>query len=211
MRASVPSLVTNQTRLFSYVLKSDTGFSPNVTGGYCTLACCKPRIRKGAREGDWVMGTLPKKFGPNRLAYIMRISEILTFDQFYSSQDCRFRCKKPQFDPNGDNIYYRKNGRFVQVPNAHHGSKQIMNDTQSDRVLISDLFWYFGGTGLELPSGLRKGIVKEGRAHYKVNDPNIIRSLVSFVCRSYRPGVLGLFRDSYANRKSRKRFHSSCS
>jgi len=211
MRTGIPLLLNDWTRLFSYVLKSDTGFSPNVTGGYCTLACCKPKIRKAAREGDWVMGTLPKKFGPNRLAYIMRISEILTFDQFYSSQDSRFRCKKPQFDLNGDNIYYRKNGRFVQIPNAHHGSKHKFKDTRSDQVLISDLFWYFGGSGPELPSRLRKGIIKEGQAHYKIEDTKVIKSLVSFICRKYRPGVLGPFRDGHANRKSRKRFHSSCS
>ena len=33
--------------LFSYVVVADTGFAPNPFFGLCTLACCKPQLRKG--------------------------------------------------------------------------------------------------------------------------------------------------------------------
>ena len=36
--------------VYEYVMKCDTGFAPNPFYGTCTLACCKPRIRKGFKN-----------------------------------------------------------------------------------------------------------------------------------------------------------------
>ena len=33
--------------VYEYVMTSDSGFAPNPFYGACTLACCKPKIRKG--------------------------------------------------------------------------------------------------------------------------------------------------------------------
>jgi hypothetical protein len=46
----------------------DYGFAPNPFFGVCTLATCKPKIRKAAAIGDWVVGTgssrlMKKKLG----------------------------------------------------------------------------------------------------------------------------------------------------
>ena len=92
--SGVPSLVEDSHRLFSYVLRSDTGFAHNVTEGYCTLACCKPKIRSTADVGDWVMGTLPTHLGKNRLAYVMRINETLPFNDYF--EDKRFQNQRSQ-------------------------------------------------------------------------------------------------------------------
>jgi hypothetical protein len=46
-------------KLYCYIVTHDTGFSPNPFHGYCTLACCKPTIRRTAKEGDWVVGLTP--------------------------------------------------------------------------------------------------------------------------------------------------------
>ena len=35
----------------------DYGFAPNPFFGFCTLANCKPKIRKSANVGDWIIGT----------------------------------------------------------------------------------------------------------------------------------------------------------
>ncbi|MBC6697349.1 Nmad2 family putative nucleotide modification protein [Hymenobacter puniceus] len=43
--------------LYSYVLRFDTGDAPNPYGGVCTLAVCKPAIRRTAQIGDWILGT----------------------------------------------------------------------------------------------------------------------------------------------------------
>lgn len=76
--------------LYSYVLRSDTGFAPNPFYGYCTLATCKPDIRRLARIGDWVIGTgSVENVGPGRLVYAMRVEAVLTLDQ-YDEDACAF-------------------------------------------------------------------------------------------------------------------------
>jgi len=36
--------------LYSYIVKTDTGFAPNPFHGFCTLACCKPIMRRKIRD-----------------------------------------------------------------------------------------------------------------------------------------------------------------
>lgn len=67
--------------LFSYIVKSDSGFAPNSYGQLCTLACCKPRIRMSANIGDWVIGTTPSPH-PGKLVFAM---EVLGRTQFCSA------------------------------------------------------------------------------------------------------------------------------
>lgn len=43
------------TRIYSYVVRYDSGFAPNPFYGYCTLATCKPDIRRAAEVGDWLV------------------------------------------------------------------------------------------------------------------------------------------------------------
>ena len=44
--------------IYSYVVAHDTGAAPNVDGGICTIAICKPAIRRNAQEGDWIVGDI---------------------------------------------------------------------------------------------------------------------------------------------------------
>lgn len=44
-------------KIFSYVVSRDFGFAPNPFFNFCTLATCKPKIRKDAKIGDWIIGT----------------------------------------------------------------------------------------------------------------------------------------------------------
>ena len=82
-------------RIHSYVVRYDSGFAPNPFYGYCTLATCKPSIRKGADIGDWVVGSGSNDRNIRRgghLVHAMRITEILTFDEY--GVDPRFESKK---------------------------------------------------------------------------------------------------------------------
>ena len=79
-------------RLYSYVLTHDTGFAPNPFQEYCTLANCKPAIRRTAQVGDWVVGLSPKASG-NKIIYAMKIDEILSYEQYFT--DNRFQPKEP--------------------------------------------------------------------------------------------------------------------
>ena len=152
-------------RLFSYAMTSDSGFAPNPYHGFMTLACCKPKIRRVAQVGDYVIGTYSinkGRGGDGHVVYAMRVTDIVTFDE-YSTED-RFKCKKPSRNGDmvamaGDNIYSRPDCKspWIQAPSAHSncdGSqdiKQTVTDTNADCVLISNDFVYFGGNGPGLP------------------------------------------------------------
>ncbi|MGI9102828.1 MAG: hypothetical protein ACR2IF_10345 [Terriglobales bacterium] len=153
--------------MFSYVVARDYGFAPNPFYGFCTLATCKPKIREAATVGDWVIGTGSANYSlQGRLVYAMRVTEVLTFDQYWD--DPRFHKKKPNLHGSikqayGDNIYHRqtKSGRWLQE-DSHHShpdgcpnKSNIEHDTQTPRVLISDDFVYFGGGGPRIPQTFR--------------------------------------------------------
>lgn len=161
-------------RLYSYVVARDFGFAPNPFFEFCTLATCKPSIRKTAKIGDWVIGTGSKenKRG-NHIVFGMKITETLTFNEYWNEP--RFKQKKPYLLGSkklafGDNIYFKKNGKWHQE-NSHHsfpGGKpnpaNIAHDTQTDRVLISDSFVYWGGEGPAIPPKLKE-LCKRGPGH----------------------------------------------
>jgi hypothetical protein len=151
-------------QLYSYVVARDYGFAPNPFYGFCTLATCKPEIRNGASAGDWIVGTGAKgKNLQDHLVYAMRVTESATFDEYWN--DSRFIYKHPNRRGSrkqwfGDNIYHRnlRTGRWVQEDSHHSRSNgktfkiNLEHDTQTDRVLISSDFVYFGGSAIAIPA-----------------------------------------------------------
>lgn len=149
-------------RLFSYVVARDYGFAPNPFYGACTLATCKPEIRKHASVGDWVIGTGSKgKDRQRHLVYVMCVHETMTFNEYW--EDGRFQRKKPNLRGSlkqafGDNIYFLdKEGQWQQL-NSHHSYNDgtpnlnnVKNDTQVNRVLFSTEYAYWGNSGPEIP------------------------------------------------------------
>lgn len=153
-------------RLFSYVVARDYGFAPNPFFGVCTLATCKPRIRKAAAVGDWVVGTgSAKQNRQGLLVYAMCVTEAMTFNQYWA--DARFQRKKPNLRGSlkqafGDNIYFKEDGDRWHQLNSHHSYQDgtpnphnIDNDTQADRVLISAEYTYWGGDGPQIDARFR--------------------------------------------------------
>ena len=139
--------------LYSYVVRSDSGFAPNPFGEYCTLACCKPQIRRHASVGDWVVGSGSKRtVGNEKMVYAMRITEKLSFDEYANNP--RFRYKVPSkgiIQERGDNIYFRdSNGDWKQRP-SYHKEKQMEADLRGEYVLVSDDFFYFGANAVLVP------------------------------------------------------------
>lgn len=158
--------------IYTYVVEHDLGFAPNPFHGVCTLACCKPQIRKHAQEGDLIIGTgaaRPRRQG--YLIYWMRIGGILTFDGYWS--DPRFRRKKPVMEGSavqryGDNIYHRDptTGRWLQEDSFHSlrdgglSAPNLQRDTgTTERVLVGTDFAYWGGVGPRIPEGLNDFVV----------------------------------------------------
>lgn len=172
--------------VYTYVIEHDLGFAPNPFHGICTLACCKPKIRKRAEVGDYILGTgatRPNLLG--HLIYWMRVDEILNFDDYW--KDWRFRWKKPVMQGSthqryGDNIYhhvgkenaYRQEDSFHSLEDGTLSLGDLQRDTGStDKILIGHDFAYWGVKGIKLPDHL-KCFVKKGPGHkYKFKDEQV--------------------------------------
>jgi hypothetical protein len=169
-------------KLYLYTIVRDYGFAPNPFYNCCTLATCKPRIRKGASVGDWVVGTGGKtKYNlTGHLIYAMKVDEVLDFNSYWN--DPRFQGKRPVLNGSikqlyGDNIYHRDRGQWVQA-DSHHSfeagrpnAQNIVKDTNVDHLLIGKKFVYFGSAAPLVPERFRPYSVTDedlswsGRGH----------------------------------------------
>ncbi len=191
-------------KLHSYVVARDYGFAPNPFYGFCTLATCKPVIRKSAAIGDWIVGTGSKSNGrQGYTVYAMQISEAMSFEQYW--QDPRFTQKRPNLRGSlkqafGDNIYHWDSHykEWLQMDSHHsheYGNRNLANislDTGVDRVLISDDFVYWGGVGPKLPEFRGHNICKEGIGH-KANFPyEVVEEFINWVRSQGKMGYCGV-------------------
>ncbi len=151
--------------IWSYKIRRDYGFAPNPFQGFCTLACCKPGIRKGAKAGDLIFGFGSAALNMRGLLIMaMRVSETMTFNQYW--EDERFKRRRPVFTAGtsrsyGDNIYHHVNGAWVQEDSHHSLPGGIWNAANATRdlsvnvVLVSDEFAYWGQSAADIPQHLK--------------------------------------------------------
>ncbi len=176
---------------YSYVVKEDSGFAPNPFWGYCTLATCKPNIRKVAKVGEWVFG-----FGSatNRMAhsliYAMQVDEVLSLGDYYL--DPRFEAKKPLLTGSpeqrcGDNIYRPNPDETLSLCDSFHCEDDEATDLQGKYVLISQNYWYFGRKAPLVPLDCQE-ILLEGRGHSSKGNPE---RAITWLRNKYRPGIHG--------------------
>ena len=159
--------------LFSYCVRTDDGAAPNPFGGVCTLAICKPRIRLTARVGDWIAGhgSAQSRIGDTRtrLIYAMRVTRILSMQEYDEFSRLELRDKIPQPDSPelwrraGDSIYDFSSGKSpVQRPGVHQ-QEHMAHDLSGANVLLSTDFYYFGDHAIPIPAHLQ-GIIHQ-RGH----------------------------------------------
>ena len=195
-------------RLHSYVVARDFGFAPNPFFGVCTLATCKPRIRSVAQIGDWIVGTGSKTNRREKhVVYAMRVTAAMSFEEYW--EDPRFQLKKPNLRGSkkqafGDNIYSRRGdtGVWLQAdshhsfPNGRPNQLNIRTDTSANRVLASDDFVYWGGTGPELPRrllsyGSDQVTICAGRNHKNGFPSKLVQDFVDWVRSLNEAGYAG--------------------
>ena len=153
-----------------YAVSYDLGFAPNPFGGVCSLACCKPEIRRTAQLDDWVVGLTSTKLPPAlRLVFAMKVTRISNFDEYWSSAEFAGRkatrngSQKAQV---GDNIYHRNGPEadWVQEDSVHSlpgGLPCDLNrdhDTRVNRMLLSDHFLYLGNQARAVPKEILVGL-----------------------------------------------------
>lgn len=145
--------------IFTYVVKSDFGFAPNPFWGTMTLNCCKPKIRKVAEIGDWIVGigstAVKSSHGSKNykgfLVYAMKVEEVITM-QAYDE-----RCKSDELLINklptnkswihmlGDCIYdFSKDSKNPEILPSLHNEDHVKKDLSGKNTLLSKNFYYFG-------------------------------------------------------------------
>jgi hypothetical protein len=179
-------------RLHSYIIEHDMGFAPNPFHGFCTLATCKPKIRKYTSEGEYVLGTGSKKREQQgRIAYLMRVGNVITFDEYWS--DIRFARKKTLMNGSlvqcyGDNIYHRDStGEWIQEDSFHSYEFGVLNEENLQRdtgsthkVLITDWFVYWGAEGPKVPPDFAH-FVHKTQGHHTIRVRSEIDAFVDWV------------------------------
>lgn len=197
-------------KLFSYVIAYDFGFAPNPFYGFCTLATCKPKIRKGAEIGDWIIGTGCSGNGKVQdrrsfLVYAMRVTEVMTFSEYWN--DPRFHSKRPNLKGSlkqsyGDNIYFKNEAGDWHQQDSHHSHEEgeqncdnIRHDTQTDRVLISNDYVYWGGEGPKIPEKFLnyngEDIRKKGSSHKNKFSPELVEEFIKWLHSLGLKGYMG--------------------
>ncbi|MBD1853928.1 hypothetical protein H6F87_28860 [Cyanobacteria bacterium FACHB-502] len=151
-------------RLFTYTIPIDDGAAPNPFYGMCSLAICKPGIRRTAQVGDWVAGLGSKKAPSGdlsgRLVYAMQVEEVLSLQDYDYFAPTRWTHRIPNVESLalherlGDCIYNFSNGRPTQRRSVH-GPGNMDTDLRGKNVLISRNFYYFGNRAIRLAEHLR--------------------------------------------------------
>ena len=157
-------------KIYSYMLRYDCGFAPNPFGGICTLAVCKPVIRRAASVGDWVVGTGPKSAElkdrrrnfSGRVVYAMKITDKKTLEEY--DEFCRkdLEEKIPNWrskdlkKKTGDCIYdFSEGGESPAQRKGLHNESNMKTDLSGENVLLSNEFYYFGENPKIMPHYLR--------------------------------------------------------
>jgi putative DNA base modification enzyme with NMAD domain len=206
------------SRVYVYVVDRDFGFAPNPFHGCCTLATCKPDIRKGARVGDWVIGVGGSRLeATGRCIFAMRVTAKLSFNQYWESAE--FLDKKPIRTGSrkmmvGDNIYHFDAARdqWWQADSHHSNADGSINphnlatDTQADFVLVSRHFYYFGNCAPLFPEPLLSELgYKNGRRH-RVFDSDACAGILAWLEKEYSDALNCVSADPFDFNQSEKRY-----
>lgn len=187
---------------FSYKITRDYGFAPNPFYGYCTLACCKPHIRKKADVGDWVIGTGAIE---NNLLYhiifMMKVTEKMSFEEYWNDQ--RFFRKRPLLNGSlkqihGDNIYYKENEEWCQLDSHHSFHDGVLNkanlkqDLSGDFVLVSNQFIYLGNKHFRVDEKyLELCPNSKQRDYITIKNNELAEEFINLVSKEYSNGLNG--------------------
>lgn len=205
--------------VYIYVVARDFGFAPNPFHGVCTLATCKPIVRRMAKVDDWVFGMGGGKLDAvNRCIFAMQVTEALSFNEYWA--DPRFKDKKPVRNGSrtmmlGDNIYHQTNEGWQQLDSHHSrpdGSPDIHNiktDTGTDRVLISEHFFYFGKEAPEVPKAVLDEIGYKNIRGHRVYRNDECHGLLDWLSATQSANLNRVVDDPFQFRQSAARYSVS--
>jgi hypothetical protein len=135
----------------------------------------------------------------------MCVTETMTFEEYWRDQ--RFIDKRPNLHGSkkqafGDNIYHRhpRARRWCQedshhsLPNGQQNPRNIKHDTQVDRVLISDDYIYWGGSGPQIPARFRNhgADICAGRGYKNSFPQEMIEGIIAWLRSRGDKGYCGV-------------------
>lgn len=201
------------SRLYTYIVRVDSGLAPNPFWGWCTLAVCTPNHQGSAvRPGDWIAGFSPKGTG-YRFVYAMEVSERIHMQDYF--KDSRFQAKKPKMQGNwkqrcGDNIYDYVHGQWVALPNPYHEGLEEQ-DTQNPFVFVGRKYWYLGRERAVTPPQFLPMI--GGRGARVNHPPTLAEQFKVWVQSSFKAGITAMPLDSEPStgcRQAEKSCNTKC-
>jgi hypothetical protein len=177
-------------KLYSYCLRYDDGAAPNPYWGTCTLAICKPAIRRTAQVGDWVVGlgsaNSPIGDVSDCVVYAMQVTQKLTMKEYdeycktslpkkipnWRSRDFRLRM--------GDCIYDFSTGIRPGLRWSVHTEHNRKRDLSGKFALLSKNYYYFGDKPVPLPETLH-GIVHDTQGHKSNQNEPYVQTFVDWI------------------------------
>jgi hypothetical protein len=160
----------------------------------CSLAICKPAIRRVARPGDWVAGIGSERRGlAGKLVYAMHVQEVLSLQDYDDRASSRWPERIP--DPRslemsrrlGDCIYEFARGEFVRQRPGVHGGDNICRDLRGRNVLLSREFYYFGACAIDLPF---PDICHPNQGHRSRSNDSVVVAFVEWLRSRFDPGQI---------------------
>jgi hypothetical protein len=194
--------------IYSYLVEHDLGLAPNPFGKYCTLAVCKPEIRRSSKLliGDWVIGTGSKALATTsgkrvsgKLIYAMVVEEKIRLDDYWN--DNRFQYKKPIMNGTlvtmfGDNFYHKdEEGNWIQDDSAHCkldgtcNPEHFKKDIGGENALISEHFFYFGSEAPQIPKQFME-VCHSTQGQKKIRNP-LATEFINWIHTNFLPGIHG--------------------
>ena len=162
--------------LFTYRIRFDSGLAPNPYWGSCTLAVCKPVIRRIAQQGDLVVALGAKTSRDGRdhegtLVCAMRVDEVVPWLEY----DERFPEKRPEPTSNdwrrwaGNSLYDFSSGKPIQRKGMHSPADQS-KDLSERNVLVSRRFLHFGSIPILVSDSFSELVSAGPRGHHPWQD-----------------------------------------
>ncbi len=171
------------TRIYRYVLTSDTGMAPSIDNGLVSLSTCKPVIRRCAQPGDWVIAFLASPAPTGMVAWAGKVARSISIGDY--ERDFRGR---------SDAVYRQaSDGSFRRLRKDYHTEAgQMERDLSGPALLFDRAFtWYFGNRPKMIQDSLLH-LAPKGQGH-RVNgvNPQDSARLLTWLKSISNPGIHG--------------------
>jgi hypothetical protein len=178
-------------KLSAYIVKVDSGFSPNPFGRRCTLACCKPAVRRKCEPGDIILGSGSVPSGlSGKLIYAMKVSEVLSFEEYWIQHPSKRPSPRNSISRRGDNIWHLESDGWNGVEGAFHDERHRDHDLSGKKALVSNEFFYFGQDAIDLPEKFSV-MLATTQGHKNTRDEKLITRFWNWLGRKHRRGRIG--------------------